>query len=204
MGFLDKLFKTGMRAAENAINRAVNDAVYETVNDTVDKAVREGIDKTKDALGVPSSATTSVSGRSSSSVNTASATSTVAPVSASTGEEYDDRLFSQKLPEVLAKIGDFEIRENISPDVIEEEAGRELYKRGGCYRIPKDISYGIYKDGQCILYINTWWNYTTYKQVGNRALKNYCDQNGTPMLDFFEYLPNEVDYMEERIRKAIG
>lgn len=206
MGLFDKLLKTGMRAAEHAINRAVNDAVYDTVHDTVDKTVREGIDKVKDDLGIPSSSATSTPVRSSSP--TASATSTTAParatVTASSDDDYDDRLFSQKLPDVLAKIGNFEIRENISPDEIEARAGRELYKRGGCYRIPKDISYGIYRDGECVLYINTWWSYTTYKQVGNRALKEYCDRSSTPMLDFFEYLPNEVSYMEERIRKALG
>lgn len=205
MGFFDNLLKTGLKAAERAVNRAVNDAVYDNVHETVDRSVRDGIDKAKDALGIPNTPT-----RTSAPVQTSSPvkTTTSAPVKAAapTSIKYEDdgREFFQKLTEVMEKIGDFEIRKNISPAELEAKAGRELYKRGGCYREPYDIAYGIYKDGECVLYINTWWDYTTYKRVANRALKNYCDQSDTPMLEFFEYLPNSVEYMEERIRKALG
>ncbi len=203
MGFLDRILKVGARAAEKAVSRAVNDTVYETV----DRTVRDGIDKAMDALGVPTTTErASAPVQTSSPVKTASSTTTSAPAKARTSIKYEDdgREFFQKLPEVMAKIGDFEIRKNISPAELEAKAGRELYKRGGCYREPEDIAYGIYKDGQCVLYINTWWDYTTYKRVANRALKNYCDQSDVPMLEFFEKLPNSVEYMEERIRKAIG
>ena len=201
MGFLDRILKVGARAAERAVSRAVNETVYETV----DKTVRGGIDKAKDALGVPSTPE-----RTSTPVQTSSPvkTTTSAPVKAAapTSIKYEDdgREFFQKLPEVMEKIGDFEIRKNISPAELEAKAGRELYKRGGCYKEPEDIAYGIYKDGECVLYINTWWDYGTYKRVANRALKNYCDQSDVPMLEFFEKLPNSVEYMEERIRKALG
>jgi hypothetical protein len=204
MGFFDNLLKTGLKAAERAVNRAVNDAVYDNVHETVDRSVRDGIDKAKDALGIPNTPTrTSAPVQTSSPVKT---TTSSAPAKTSTSIKYEDdgREFFQKLPEVMAKIGDFEIRKNISPAELESKAGRELYKRGGCYREPEDIAYGIYKDGECVLYINTWWDYTTYKRVANRALKNYCDQSDVPMLEFFERLPNSVEYMEERIRKALG
>ncbi len=205
MGFFDNLLKTGLRAAERAVNRAVNDAVYENVHETVDRTVRDGIDKAKDALGVPSATErTSAPTQSSSPVRTTSSAPVKVAAPASIKYEDDGREFFQKLPEVMEKIGDFEIRKNISPAELEAKAGRELYKRGGCYREPEDIAYGIYKDGECVLYINTWWDYTTYKRVANRALKNYCDQSDVPMLEFFEKLPNSVEYMEERIRKALG
>lgn len=203
MGLLDRILKVGARAAERAVSRAVNDTVYETV----DRTVRGGIDKAKDALGVPTTTTrTSAPVQKSSSVKATPSTPVSTPAKARTSIKYenDGREFSQKLPEVMSKIGDFEIREKISPAELEAKAGRELYQRGGYYRKPENIAYGIYKDGQCVLYINTWWSYNIYKRAANRALKNYCDQSDIPMLEFFEYLPNSVDYMEERIRKAIG
>ena len=203
MGFLDRILKEGARAAERAVSRAVNETVYETV----DRTVRGGIDKAKDALGVPTTTEhTSAPVQTSSPVKTTSSSNTSAPAKTKTSIKYEDdgREFFQKLPEVIAKIGDFEIREKISPAELEAKAGHELYKRGGCYKEPEDIAYGIYKGGQCVLYINTWWDYGAYKRVANRALKNYCDQSDTPMLEFFEYLPNSVEYMEDRIRKAIG
>ncbi len=205
MGFFDNLLKTGLKAAERAVNRAVNDAVYDNVHETVDRSVREGIDKAKDALGIPNTPThTSTPVQTSSPVKTTTSAPVKASAPASIKYEDDGREFFQKLPEVMEKIGDFEIRKNISPTELEAKAGRELYKRGGCYREPEDIAYGIYKDGKCVLYINTWWDYTTYKRVANRALKNYCDQSDVPMLEFFERLPNSIEYMEERIRKALG
>lgn len=183
MGFLDRIIKVGARAAERAVSQAVNEAVY----NTVDKGLRGGASKT----------TTTTSSTPVQKVNTTPS----APVKEDT---YDDRPFAQKLPDVLKKIGDFEIKENISADSIETEAGRELYKRGGCYRLPKDISYALYKDGQRVLFINVYDDYQVYKHMANRDIKDYCNEHGTTMLDFFEYMPNELDYMEDRIRKAIG
>ena len=203
MGFFDNLLKTGLKAAERAVNRAVNDAVYDNVHETVDKTVRDGFDKAKDALGVPTTRA-SAPVQTSSPVKTTASAPAKAAAPASIKYEDDGREFFEKLPEVMEKIGNFEIRKNISPAELESKAGRELYKRGGCYKEPEDIAYGIYKDGQCVLYINTWWDYGTYKRVANRALKNYCDQSDVPMLEFFEKLPNSVEYMEERIRKALG
>lgn len=190
MGFLDRILKVGARAAERAVSKAVNDAVY----DTVDKGLRGGLSQAKEAVSKPSA---------SASATPVQKTNT-APVAAAQEDTYDDRPFAEKLPEVLKKIGDFEVQKNISPDVIEQEAGFELYPRGGCYRLPKDISYAIYKDGQRVLFINVYDSYQVYTHMANRKIKDYCDQNGTPMMDFFEYMPNELGYMEDRIRKAIG
>lgn len=196
MGLLDRIIKTSLRAANRAVDHAVNDAIYDTVHDAVDKGIRGSINSAKSA------------GSSASSTTTATYKPTPvksAPVSTSAKEDtYDDRPIGQKLPDVLKNIGDYEIKENISPTEIEAEAGRELYKRGGCYRLPKNISYAIYKDGQRVLFINVYDDYQVYKHMANRDIKDYCDKNGTPMLDFFEYMYNDKKYMENRIRKAIG
>lgn len=187
MGFLDNILKTGLRAAERAVTRAVNDAVYDNVHGTVDKGLRNGMSKTDEAI--------------SKSVNIPSSK---ANTSSTVTQSTDDRPFAQKLPEVVQKIGEFEIRENISPDTIEAEAGRELYKRGGCYRLPQDITYAIYKDGQRVLFINVYDSYKVYVHQANYKIREYCNEEGTPMMDFFDYMTNDVDYMEDRIRKAIG
>lgn len=186
MGFLDRILQAGARAAEKAVSHAVDDTIFEAV----DKGIRSGIDQLKEAAGIPSSPATSA------------ITAPAAP--ADEEEEDDDRSFAQKLPEVLQKIGEFEIQENISADSIEAEAGRELYIRGGCYRLPKDISYAIYKNGQRVLLINLYDSYKVYARLANQKIREYCNEHGTPMMDFFDYMTNDVDYMEDRIRKAIG
>lgn len=191
MGFLDNILKTGLRAAERAVTRAVNDAVYDNVHGTVDKGLRNGMSKTDEAI--------------SKSINIpVSKANTSSTVTTSTDDAYDGRPFSQKLPEVLQKIGEFEIKENISPDTIEAEAGRELYIRGGCYRLPQNITYAIYKDGQRVLFINVYDSYKVYVHQANYKIREYCNEEGTPMMDFFDYMTNDVNYMEDRIRKAIG
>ena len=195
MGFLDNLLKTGLKSAERAMNKAVNDAVYDNVHNTVDKGLRGGMHQAESSISKPSTGTPVT--------NTSAPTTSTVSVS-NTTEEYDDRPFAQKLPDVLKKIGDFQVQKNISPDVIEQEAGFELYKRGGCYRLPQNITYAVYKDGQRVLFINVYDDYDVYKHMANRQIKDYCDQSGTPMLDFFEYMPNELAYMEDRIRKVIS
>lgn len=117
--------------------------------------------------------------------------------------ECDNRSFQQKLQAVLRNIGEFEVRSNISPDELEQEAGMSIYTRGGCYARPDALSYVLYQNGQRVLVINLWWDYASYKHVANREIRRYCDNNGIKVLDFFDYLPNEADYMEERIRTQL-
>lgn len=42
-----------------------------------------------------------------------------------------------------------------------------------------------------------------YTRRANREIKDFCDANGVGMLDFFDYLPNEESYMEQRIRENL-
>lgn len=117
----------------------------------------------------------------------------------------DNRSFDQKLQAVLTNIDTFEVRKNVSVDELEQEAGSKIYTRGGCYAKPDNFSYVLYKGGQRVLIVNLWWNYhNDYKHYANREIKKYCDSNGIKVLDFFDYLPNEVGYMEERIRKCLA
>lgn len=173
MGLLDSLLKTGMRAARNAVADAVSDVVSDAVSGAMSGAMSGAVTDARKENSTPT-----------------------VPVEST---ECDDRSFDQKLQEILQKLGEYEVRRNVSPDELEQEAGREIYTRGGCYAKPDNLSYVLYRDGQRVLVINLWWSYESYRHVANREIKNYCTSNGIKVLDFFNYLPNEADYMEERI-----
>lgn len=180
MGLFDKILKSGLRAVGNA--------VADTVVDSLKEAYSE----------VTNSETTSTTKTSTASV----AKTGTAPVS-KRASEIDDRSFDQKMQVILENAGRYEVRKNISPDELEQEAGRQLYPRSGCYASPENITYALYKDGQRILIINLWETYEIYKHKANREIRSYCDNNNIRVLDFFEYLPNEMTYMEDRIRAAL-
>lgn len=115
----------------------------------------------------------------------------------------DNRSFDEKMNAVLENLGGYEVRKNVSPDTLEQEAGTRIYTRGGCYAQPDNFTYTLYKDGQRVLIVNRWYMYQSYKHFANREIREYCAQNGIKMLDFFDYLPNEIGYMEQRIREAL-
>ncbi len=186
MGMFDRLLKRGLRAVENA----VGDVITETITDTIKGALGDSDQSVKTSSTRTQTRTTSTS-----SPKTTTATSYV---------EEDERSFDEKLTTVINSIGNYEIRKNISPDVLEQEAGKEIYVRGGCYALPQNLTYAIYKDGKRVLFINLWEFYTDYKRLANRKIKEHCDKNGIILLEFFDYMPNEVTYMEDRIRKALA
>lgn len=182
MGLFDNLLKSGARAVTNKVVGAVAGAVSDALSDVLD------------GMDAPKSTTSTTS--------TTANTTTNASVARSTVVE-DDRSFDAKFRDVMDKLGTYEIRTNIHPDELEQEAGVQIYTRSGCYAKPDEFSYVLYKDGQRVLIVNLWWGYEVYKHAANREIRKYCDNRGIKVLDFFEYLPNEVDYMEERIRAAL-
>jgi len=115
----------------------------------------------------------------------------------------DNRSFDEKMNAVLENLGGYEVRKNISPDTLEQEAGVKIYTRGGCYCKPDNFTYVLYQDGQRVLIVNLWDNHQFYKHFANREIREYCAGNGIKMLDFFDYLPNEFTYMEQRIREEL-
>ena len=120
-----------------------------------------------------------------------------------TRSEEDNRSFEEKINAVVEKLGDYEIRKNISPDTLEQEAGEKIYTRGGCYCKPDNFTYTLYQNGERVLIINLWDFYQYYKHYANGEIRDYCSRKGIKMLDFFDYLPNEIGYMEQRIREAL-
>lgn len=115
----------------------------------------------------------------------------------------DKRSFEEKLQVVLQNTGDYELRKNILPDTLEQEFGQEIYTRGGNRCNPDKITYGIYQGGNRFLLIRLWDFYSDYARAANRQIKDFCANNHVKMLDFFNYLPNEEAYMEQRIREQL-
>lgn len=177
MGLFDSLFKDKIREVANSMVGAVADAVSDALSEVVDGNTSSGTMESKVKNTVTRTTVTAV--------------------------EEDDRSFDEKFREVIGKMGTYEIRTNIHPDELEQETGVQIYTRSGCYAEPNELSYVLYKDGQRVLIVNLWWVYEDYKHAANRQIRSFCDKRGIKVLDFFDYLPNEVDYMEERIRAAL-
>lgn len=111
--------------------------------------------------------------------------------------------FEEKLQVILQNAGNYELKKDILPDTLEQEFGREIYTRGGNRCQPDKFTYGIYKGSERILYIRLWDFYSDYARAANRQIKSFCDANRIKMLDFFDYMPNEENYMEQRIREQL-
>lgn len=114
-------------------------------------------------------------------------------------------VFEVKLKEILENAGGYELKNNIAVAEIEQYYGQDAYSRGRTngYKEPTAISYGIYQNGVCKLYIRLWKEYSEYNRAVNREVRTYCDQYNIPMLDFFEYLPNEFSYVKNRIESYL-
>ncbi|MCR4584999.1 MAG: hypothetical protein K5686_04680 [Lachnospiraceae bacterium] len=117
--------------------------------------------------------------------------------------ESDGRTFDEKLKEILAGRADVRIEEHVPVDDVEMHAGKQIYTRKGNYCLPDAFSYKLSCGGK-VLYIRLWDTYAYYNHAANRQVKEYCDSQGIGVLDFFNYLPNGVNYMRERILAALN
>lgn len=188
MGLLDRLINKGARA--------IGDAMADKLVDTL-----KGDNEIGDAFRSVKSAVTEIAETTVNEVqhtmqaNSQNDTETYAPAR--------EQSFEEKLQAILENAGNYEVRKNISPDELEMECGQQIYIRGGCYSAPELITYGIYRDGYRVLYVRLWDTYREYNHAANRQIKQFCDGNGIKMLDFFDYLPNEENYMDQRIREQL-
>ena len=115
----------------------------------------------------------------------------------------DARPFDVKFREVVASYPGCQIDQNIPPDFLEAQAGRQIYKRGGNRCLPDPFTYVITFNGKSV-YIRFWKRYEDYDHVANRAIRMHCDLNGIKVLDFFDRLPNGVNYIKMRIDEALA
>lgn len=201
MGLFDKLLDRGAKA----IGDMVSDKVSEVVN---------GDNQLGDTLRNVKSAVSSVTGqedtweeagshRNSNAVKTAGTQKNQYQEERFNEEDFERKTFEEKLLAILENEGGYELRKNISPAELEQEYGKEIYDRNVCHLYPENITYGIYQNGSRVLLIRLWEEYTTYNHAANRQVKSFCDSNGVKLLDFFEYLPNRMNYMEQRIREQL-
>lgn len=171
MGLFDSLLRTGMRAVGDAVADVVSDAIREKTDSTASTWNNE------ERTGRPEPVRT------------------VEKVV----EKDDDRSFEEKLESILPDLGEYEVRREVSPDELEQEAGCGIYTRQRRCKSPENFTYVLYQNGERVLIINLWSSYVTYNRQTNCDIRSYCRSNGIKMLDFFDYLPNEGDYMKERI-----
>lgn len=113
--------------------------------------------------------------------------------------------FEEKLTRILEQetgMG-YTLRKNISVEELEEEFSTDIYSKGAKYCLPEAISYGIYQGNRRLLYIRCWTVYEKYSRTANRQIKEFCAKENIPLLDFFTYMPNEEDYMKQRILQQL-
>lgn len=178
MGLFDRIVRNVTREATRTLTNAVSDSVSSAVNSKIQEMVDENV--------------TPVVNRQADKLSQAAN---------AVKEHGKHALFEVKLKEILENTGVYELRNNIALEELEQYYGQNAYTHGrnGCYCDPSAISYGIYQNGACKLYIRLWKDYGTYNRVSNREVREFCDQYNVPLLDFFEYLPNESSYVKERI-----
>lgn len=182
MGLFDKLLNQGVKTLGNMVSDALMNDQGE-----LGKTLRE-VKSSVDSLSGPG--------------NGKEGSGTAAGYE-DTADVYDRRIFEEKLMAVLECAGRYEVRRNISPDELEQEAGTQIYTRGSNYRRPDCFTYGIFHCDRRVLFINYWDDYNEYRHAANRQIRDYCDRNSIGVLDFFSYLPNKYEYMEERIRARL-
>lgn len=179
MGFFDKLLKKGLQA----VTEAVSDAVTDTIKDNFGQSETQVYTQSETATSVVNKPV----------------------VSEPTVSAYEDnRSFDMKFLQIIQSIGGYEFIRDYSPEAFEAEVGIPLYPKNGCYVEPDNFTYVLLKNGERKGIVNLWYSYGDYKHVANRKIKEYCVNNGIKVIDFFDYLPNEYGYMEERIRREFA
>ena len=103
-----------------------------------------------------------------------------------------EMILCQRLEEVFkTEYPDCEFRTNISASEIEITT------------IATDYSYGLYRNGTPIAFINVIKNRNDYRRLKYREAKAIAIRHGIPHMNFFTHLPNEVEYISQRLKNEI-
>ncbi len=178
MGLFDRIIRNvtseATRTLVNAVSDTVSDAVNSKIRDVVDDKVAPVVNCETEKL------------------------SQAAQAAKKHGKQA---VFEVQLKEILEGAGEYELKSQIAVSELEQKYGSDAYMRGrkNGYPEPDAISYGIYQNGETKLYIRFWKDYARYNRAVNREVCQYCYDYHVPMLDFFEYLPNESSYVSDRI-----
>ena len=66
-----------------------------------------------------------------------------------------------------------------------------------------DYSYGLYKDGAAVAFVNVIGNRNDYSKKRFRMAKQAAENNNVAHMNFFSHLPNETSYISERLKREI-
>ena len=83
----------------------------------------------------------------------------------------------------------YELRKNVPASVMNAGNGAVPY------------TYGIYFNGTPKAFINVIDQRNDYRLKRFRLSKMACEKAGVPHLNFFSHLPNEIDYIANRLRE---
>ena len=184
MGFLDGLLKKGAKMIDDAIGEGSH-----AVTDLANQAISQ-------MDGVLGNSQHTAAGES-------AAPQTAGNRSASAGRQAK-KSFDQKLREFVARSGEYELGGRLTVQELEQEFGKEIYTRATGRCAPENITYTIYQGQERRLLIRLWENSNVYQHAANREIRRFCEENGVKLLDFFDYMPNEEEYMSERLTQALG
>ena len=218
MGFLDDLFNKGSKLVDDAVNKSSLTGEAKKFFEDLEKEATDAVEKVTESIqNSTSGASRSGSRYQNSSYSAGSSQSGSDAVSGAVSSYQssgvvNDRTagsgnggsFEDKLRRIVSGAGSYEIETKLPIAQLENEWGRELYKRKVAMATPESISYVVCSSGERVLYIRYWKDYGAYNRAANRQIKKYFDNNRIKMLDFFGYLPNEESYMKDRIQSALA
>lgn len=100
------------------------------------------------------------------------------------------------------------LRANLESVFANEYAGYELKQNVpstemGAEYGSVDYSYGLYKNGAPVAFVNVIEQRNDYSKKRFRMAKQAAENNNVPHMNFFAHLPNETSYISERLRKNI-
>lgn len=92
---------------------------------------------------------------------------------------------------INTKFPDYELRKNVPASVMRAPEGTAPY------------TYVLFLNGTARACINVFDNRNEYSLKRYRLAKEACGEIGTPYINFFSHLPNEMSYIEQTLREWI-
>lgn len=92
---------------------------------------------------------------------------------------------------VNTKFSNYELKKDVPASVMGAEKGAVPY------------TYALYYNGTPRAFINVIDQRNDYRLKRFRLSKMACEKNGIPHFNFFSHLPNEMGYIEERLRENV-
>lgn len=105
---------------------------------------------------------------------------------------YDEQRCKRNIEQVISN-------EYVGYDLRRNVPSTEMYATDNAV----DYTYGLYRNGFPVLFINVIENRNDYSLLRYRRAKEAAVANGVPHLNFFSHLPNEISYISNRLRENV-